>query len=75
MKGRSVTSFARVAVSAQNMSDVMNSESNAVGILPKHWVAGSMRDIFSAGMVPVLAITREEPHGAVSELLSCLQSN
>lgn len=75
MMGRIVTSFARVAVSAQNMSDVLNSESNAVGILPKHWAVGNMRDVFSAGTVPVLAITREEPQGAVSELLSCLQSN
>ena len=75
MKGRSVTSSAKVALSAQNMSDILNSESNAVGILPRHWKAGTVRDVFSAGVVPVLVITKDEPVGAVSQLISCLQSN
>jgi hypothetical protein len=75
MKGRSVTSSARVAVSAQNMSDLLNSESNAVGILPRHWKTGNIREVFSAGKLPVLALTKEEPQGKVKELLSCLQSN
>jgi hypothetical protein len=73
MKGRSVTSFARMASSPQEMSDVLNSESNSVGILPKHWVAGNVREVYSVGMVPVLALTREEPQGMVTELVSCLQ--
>lgn len=73
MNGRSVTSFARVAVSAQNMSDLLNSESNAVGILPKHWVMGNVRDVYSVGTVPVLAIVTKEPQGTVLDLLSCLQ--
>jgi hypothetical protein len=75
MKGRSVTSFASVAVSPQIMSDVLNSESNAVGFLPRHWKMGNVREVFSAGRVPVLAITRSEPQGAVIELISCLQNN
>lgn len=73
MKGRSVTSSARIAVSPQNMSDVINSESSAVGILPRHWRMGSPRDVFSAGVVPVLAITKQEPQGVVTDLISCLQ--
>jgi hypothetical protein len=74
MKGRSVTSSAKLAVSPQNMSDVVNSDSNAVGILPRHWKMGSVREIFSAGVVPVLAITKQEPQGVVIDLVSCLQS-
>lgn len=73
MKGRSVTSLARMASSPQEMSGVLNSESNSVGILPKHWVAGNIREVYSVGIVPVLAITREEPQGKVAELVSCLQ--
>ena len=73
MKGRSVTSLARMASNPQEMSDVLNSESNSVGILPKHWVAGNIREVYSVGIVPVLAITREEPQGKVAELVSCLQ--
>lgn len=73
MKGRSVTSFAKLAASPQQMSDTLNAEKDAVGILPKHWKVGTVREIFSAGIVPVLAITKTEPQGAVLELLSCLQ--
>ena len=73
MKGRSVTTFAGLATSPQQMSDLLNAEKDAVGILPKHWKAGTVRDVFSAGTVPVLAITKEEPQGALKELISCLQ--
>ncbi len=73
MKGRSVTSFAGLAISPQQMSDLLNTEKDAVGILPKHWAAGTVRDVYSAGTVPVLAIPNEEPQGAVKELISCLQ--
>ena len=75
MKGRSVTSSARVAVSPQNMSDVLKSEPAAIGILPHHWVTSDTREVFSAGRMPVLAITKSEPQGAVIELVSCLQNN
>ena len=75
MKGRGVTSFARLAASPQEMSDVLNAESNSVGILPRHWKAGSVRDVYSVGMVPVLAIIKEEPQGIVKDLLVCLQGN
>jgi hypothetical protein len=75
MKGRSVSSSARVAVSPQNMSDVLNSDPAAIGVLPRHWVTGDLREVFSVGHVPVLAVTKEEPRGVVIELISCLQNN
>ena len=73
MKGRSVTSFAHLAASPQQMSDLLNAEKASVGILPRHWMAGSTREVYSAGSVPVLAITQAEPKGAVLDLISCLQ--
>lgn len=73
MKGRSVSSSAMLAVNPQQMSDVLNSESNAVGILPRHWKAGDVRDVYSAGTVPVLAITQIEPQGVINQLIGCLQ--
>jgi len=73
MTGRPVTSFARLASSPQEMSDVLNAQSNAVGILPRHWLAGSPRFIYSVGTVPVLAITPSEPQGALKDLIACLQ--
>ncbi len=73
MKGQTVTSLADVATSPQHMSDLINAEKASVGILPRHWMAGSIRDIFSAGTAPVLAVTLEEPQGALQNLISCLQ--
>jgi hypothetical protein len=73
MEGRSVTSSARVAVNPQQMSDTLVSESNAVGILPRHWKAGDVRDVYSVAKVPVLALTQTEPQGVVKSLLACLQ--
>ena len=75
MKGRSVTSFAKVAVSPQNMSAVLKSDPAAIGILTRHWLTGDVREVFSTGRVPVLAVTKSEPQGAVNELISCLQRN
>jgi hypothetical protein len=81
MKGKSVTSFARLAASPQQMSDILNAEMNSVGVLPRHWIPstgsgqglGNVREVYSAGTVPVLAITRAEPTGVVQELLACLK--
>ena len=75
MKGRSVTSFAGLATSPQQMSDRINAEKDAVGILPKHWVAGNVREVYSAGMVPVLALTKQEAAVGVASLISCLQND
>jgi hypothetical protein len=73
MKGRSVTSSAKVATSPQQMSDLLNAEKDSVGILPKHWKVGTVREVFSVGTVPVLAVTKSEPQGTVADLISCMQ--
>jgi len=74
MEGRSVASSAMLAVNPQQMSDVLNAESNAVGILPRHRRAGDSREVFSVATVPVLAMTQPEPQGVVAQLIACLQS-
>ena len=73
MKGRSVSSSAMIAITAQQMSDVLNSESNAVGILPRHWKAGDVREVYSVEKAPVLAITQGEPQGEIYQIIGCLQ--
>jgi hypothetical protein len=73
MKGGSVTSSAMAAVSPQQMSDTLVNQQNTVGILPKHWKAGDARVVYSAGTVPVLALTKSKPEGVVKSLLACLQ--
>jgi hypothetical protein len=55
------------------MSDTLVNQPNTVGILPRHWKVGDAREVFSVGTVPVLAITQNEPQGAVQQLIACLQ--
>ena len=73
MQGRSVTSLARLAVSPQHMSDTLNNEPNAVGILPRHWKVGDSRFVFTIPDVPVLVIASEQPQGAIQAVIACLQ--
>jgi len=73
MDGRRVVSSARVAVTPQQMSDTLNADVTAVGILPRHWKMGTVRDVFTLPAVPVLAITPSEPQGLVRDLIACLQ--
>jgi hypothetical protein len=73
MAGRSVSSSASLAVSPGQMSDVLNAEPSALGILPAHWKVGTVRDVYSVGNVPVLAVLKEEPQEIVKELVGCLQ--
>jgi len=73
MEGRSVTPAARLAVNSQQMSDTLVKEANAVGILPRHWKVGDVREVFNIATAPVLAITQSKPEGVIKELLACLQ--
>jgi hypothetical protein len=73
MAGSIVNPSARLAVNPQHMSDTLVHESSAVGILPRHWKAGDVREVFSAATAPVLAITQTEPQGVIQELIACLQ--
>jgi hypothetical protein len=73
MEGRSMTPSARLAVNPQQMSDTLVNEPNTVGILPRHWKVGDVRDVYLVATVPVLAITHNDPQGDIKELLACLQ--
>jgi hypothetical protein len=73
MTGRSVDPSARLAVNPQQMSDTLVNEINAVGVLPRHWKAGDVREVYSVATVPVLAVTASEPQGVIQEVLVCLQ--
>jgi len=73
MVGGRISPSARLAVNPQQMSDTLVNEPTVVGILPRHWKAGDVREVFSVATVPVLAITQSEPQGVIQGLLSCLQ--
>lgn len=73
MAGGSVTPSAKLAADPQQMSDALVKESDAVGILPRHWKMGEVREVFTVATVPVLAITNPEPQGRIKDLIACLQ--
>ena len=73
IENQQVTSFARLAVSAQNMLDSVAQDPNSIGFLPAAWVKGNVKNIYKVASVPLLAITRSEPQGALRELIACLQ--
>jgi hypothetical protein len=75
MEGRTVSPSAHVATGPQQMLNVLESERQAIGVLPMTWsmkVNGS-RGMYHVATVPVLAITDTEPQGVIQELLACLQ--
>jgi hypothetical protein len=74
MEGRAVMSSASIAANPQRMSDTLVNESNSVGILPRHWMAGDVREVYSIAKVPVLVLTKSEPQGVINQLIGCLQS-
>ena len=73
LAGQPVTSLARLAVSAQAMSDAIGANPGSVGVLTRHWKAGNTREALVVASAPVLAITKSEPQGAVKDLIACLQ--
>jgi hypothetical protein len=75
MKGQPVTSLARLAVSAQAMSDGVGGTPGSVGYLPRRWKAGNTREALNAATIPVLAMTRTQPEGPEKELIACLQAD
>ncbi len=75
MQGEPIVSLARLAVSAQAMSDSVGANPGSIGILPRRWKAGNTEVVFTLPALPVLAVTSSPPHGAVQNLIGCLQSS
>jgi ABC-type phosphate transport system substrate-binding protein len=74
MLGEPITSLARLAVSAQAMSDSVGSTPGSIGFLPRRLKASNTAEALVAASAPVLAISSSEPQGAIRDLLSCLQT-
>jgi len=74
LHGRPVSSLARLAVSAQKMSDSVGAVPGSIGLLPRRWKAGNTDEVLMVASVPVLAIARTAPQGPLADLLSCMQA-
>jgi len=73
LDGRSVTSYARVAVHPSDMLKRIAEDENAIGFLSRRWLGKDAFEQMNAASVPVLALTPSEPTGIVRELIACLQ--
>jgi hypothetical protein len=74
LHGRPVSSLARLAVTAQHMSDSVGTVPGSIGLLSRRWKAGNTHEALVIATVPVLAITRTEPAGALARLIECMQA-
>ncbi|MEI6288983.1 MAG: hypothetical protein WCP19_00995 [Chloroflexota bacterium] len=74
LQGQLVLSTARLAVSPQQMGEVLNQNKNAIGLMTRHWKAGNLRELYSVKDIPVLALTKIEPAAPIKEIISCLQN-
>ncbi|MEW5830082.1 MAG: hypothetical protein AB1846_14400 [Chloroflexota bacterium] len=73
MGGVPITSNARLAAGPQQMSDAVNGQENAVGVVTARWMTGSIRYIYTIPGVPVLAMVSESPGEIVQDLVACVQ--
>ncbi len=73
MHGRPISSLARLAVSAQDMSDSVGAVPGSVGLLTRRWKAGNTREALTLASVPVLALTAQSPQGQAASLIGCMQ--
>ena len=74
LHGRPASSLARLAVSAQHMSDSVGSSPGSIGLLPRRWKTGNTRELLIVGSVPVLALTNSTPQGQLAALVECMQA-
>jgi hypothetical protein len=75
-----VTSLANLATDPDALAYAVSQDPGAIGILPRHWVAGNVRalrlpaELSAALTIPVLVLTPFEPDQALSGLIACAQA-
>lgn len=74
MYGRPITSLARLAVSAQHMSDSVGSVDGSIGVLPRRWKTGNVHEALLFASSPVLMLVSQEPRGDLAALIACMQT-
>jgi hypothetical protein len=69
-----VTSLARLASTPEGMTQAVSNDVNAIGIITRRWKTENTSEVFTAASsLPVLAITKSDLHGGLSQILACLQ--
>jgi len=79
LKDISLDQAAKIAPNAQGMVEAVGQNPSAIGFVPSRWLDSQVKAIELSGVstdeltVPVLAITRDRPEGAIRDWLLCLQ--
>jgi hypothetical protein len=73
LSGAPVSSLAHLATTPDEMAEAVSADVGAIGILPRHWKAGNVADVFTVATVPVLAIVSAEQQEALGPIIACLQ--
>lgn len=73
MDGLRTIPSARVAASAQMMSDNVGTNPGAIGFLPRRWKTGNTHEVVKLATSPVLAITKTSPGDVLEKVLACAQ--
>jgi hypothetical protein len=74
LEGTPPASLARMANSPVEMSQAVGLDIDAIGYITRSWMTENVAEAFLiTSDLPILAITKSEPQGALSQILSCLQ--
>ena len=64
-----------LAPNAPAAVDAVTADPSAVAVIPSAWITDELKEIYSLGELPVLALTDQVPAGMMRELIGCLQVN
>jgi ABC-type phosphate transport system substrate-binding protein len=67
------TANARLAPNPEAMLETISAEMGAIGYLPGAWAGEEVEVVETGVQLPVLALSAQQPQGAVRDLLLCLQ--
>jgi len=74
LHGSPVASSAHLANNPNEVSESVQKDEDAIGIIPQRWRTGNVTSVYTdASNLPVLAITSAKPQGTLSQILGCMQ--
>jgi len=73
LMGGTITPFASIAASPEDMIAGVTGNVHAIGILTRDWLTSDLSAAFSVASLPVVLVTPDEPTGTTAGLIACMQ--